>query len=498
MSLTKGIRNPLGFIRLTQLTAALLLVVGEVIWVGLWYQTFLMNVDLDRTKTGVVFCGLMFLAYLLAQPLYATRLVKSISQVILYAGLVLGFLLATKILLDSQGITFFTGLRELNHFVVVTILVEVWLLWRGVSLSQDAIQPKLAWRRFLTGLLMILANMLIITRVEPGVAGWGSFLGYLFVGMTAIILARVSYAGMIHGLKSNPFDRYWIVITLGLIGGLLLVFTVIAALLTGQFASLLQGVATVIKVISRVAIILLLLPEIILTYLFLYLIDPLGPILEKLFDFRVFAERGLNLELPPIERDSGLEIWFGMWPDILRGVLFWVVITILIAAIIFYLRQRRSSRRRIRVESESENLLQEGEARKLLIKALQDAMQGIAHRLRPAPQKIALANIRRIYAQLLALGAELELPRSAYQTPTEYLPVLKIPFVNLEPEVEQITQSYQDVRYGEIPETPEGVQQAETAWEKLEAEGKRLKIIQQAQHKPEIPKNLPEESHREV
>lgn len=487
-----------GFIRLTQIVAAFLLVVIEVMWVGLWYRTFLMSYDLDRLKTDLILCGLMFLAYLLSQPLYSSRLVKSLSQMILYIGLVIGFLCATIILLGGQGITIISGFRELDPFVISTVIVEVWLLWRGVSLAQDAIQPKLAWRRFLTGLLFILANMLIINRVRPGLAGWGLFVSYLFIGMVAIVLARVSYAGIIHGLKRNPFDRYWLVITFGLLGGMLLLFTLIAALLTGEYSALLEGIATVIKSIGRIALIILLLPEIILTFIFLYLLQPLGPTLEKLFNFQEFSQRGKSLEFPPIERDPELGIWLGLWPDILRGVLFWGLILILVAAVVIYIRQRRKVRRRVIVESESENLLQQGEARKLIIKALQDALKGVADRLRSPPRNQALSQIRRIYSQLLSLGAELGYGRISSQTPNEYLPVLKRPFVNLEPELEQITNSYLDIRYGEMDELPQIIQQAEMSWDKITNEGKRLKAIQQAQLKQENRKNLPEETSREV
>jgi hypothetical protein len=92
-------------------------------------------------------------------------------------------------------------------------------------------------------------------------------------------------------------------------------------------------------------------------------------------------------------------------------------------------------------------------------------------RLRQARQYLAAARIRRIYAHLLALSAKLDLPRPAARTPLEFLPSLQGLFPGLKGELSTITSAYLLVRYGELPETPEELQEVETAWHLVSASG---------------------------
>jgi hypothetical protein len=212
----------------------------------------------------------------------------------------------------------------------------------------------------------------------------------------------------------------------------------------------------------------------------LYIIQPLGPWLQKLFDFQLLQSQAPDMELVLPEPEQSTSILTGIWPDIIRGVIFWGIILILLALIFYFLRSKRGKRKIVGLESESEDLLKAGEARVIILNALQGALTGITGRFKPPPRQPAIAEIRRIYARLLVLGEELEIPRSISQTPNEYLRDLKKTFVNQETELEEITISYIDLRYGESPELAEQVQQVTRAWEVVEREGKRLKTIRQA------------------
>jgi hypothetical protein len=487
----KSLSQRINFTQLTQSLAAFLLIVAEVTWVSLWYRTLLINYNLPVPGTEFLLIGLMLAAYLFAILLQEWRLVRPLGQAILVILLLIFLVLATRILIASQDVAFYPGLISLNPFVVITVVVELWVVWRGVSLAKDVIQPSLAWRRFVLGLFMILGNMLIINRLGPGLVDWGVFTVYLIAGLAAIIMARVSYAGVIHGLKQNPFDRYWIAVTFGFVGGVVLLSTILAALLTGQFSALLAGFGSAIKLLVQVVVFIILLPGVVLGFIFLYVIQPLGPIMEKLFDFKVFQSQAPDLEMAIPEPGNSTQFLAGMWPEILRGILFWGIILLLAALIVNYVRQKRKERKKDPIEADSENMLREGEARVLILNALQDAFEGIAGRFRPAPKKPWLAEIRRIYARLLAVGAELETPRRESQTPREYLPDLKHTLINFEPELDTITQTYQEVRYGELPEEPVDIQAASTAIDKLEQEGRRLKSIRQALLTREAKQNPP-------
>jgi hypothetical protein len=68
---------------------------------------------------------------------------------------------------------------------------------------------------------------------------------------------------------------------------------------------------------------------------------------------------------------------------------------------------------------------------------------------------------------LLDLCAELERPRPKTKTPLEFIPVAFKLFSSLLAELETITQAYIRVRYGELPETEEEVENVEQAWRRI-------------------------------
>jgi hypothetical protein len=105
----------------------------------------------------------------------------------------------------------------------------------------------------------------------------------------------------------------------------------------------------------------------------------------------------------------------------------------------------------------------------------------MAARLRPARRILVAARIRRIYAQLLELSAELNRPRQPSKTPLEFLLDLGELFPKRNQDLELLTQAYVKVRYGELPETQSEMDELEAAWERVSEEGKQLKRA--GQHK---------------
>ena len=85
---------------------------------------------------------------------------------------------------------------------------------------------------------------------------------------------------------------------------------------------------------------------------------------------------------------------------------------------------------------------------------------------------LAAARIRRIYAQLMQLSADLGKPRPAAFTPLEYLPSLEKLFPNHPEELRLVTGAYLRVRYGELPETHQEVEQVDVAWKRVREQGR--------------------------
>lgn len=84
----------------------------------------------------------------------------------------------------------------------------------------------------------------------------------------------------------------------------------------------------------------------------------------------------------------------------------------------------------------------------------------------------AEARIRRMYADLLNMSRALGHPRPDGHTPLEFLPTLKIVFLNVEQELQQITDAYVLVRYGQFEEDLLPLTDVESAWKRVSAQGK--------------------------
>ncbi len=76
--------------------------------------------------------------------------------------------------------------------------------------------------------------------------------------------------------------------------------------------------------------------------------------------------------------------------------------------------------------------------------------------------------VRRVYARLLALAAEQGRSRHPSETPLEFEGILADLFPSCPAEIDLITRSYVQVRYGLLPETEEKLEEVRTAWRRLQ------------------------------
>ena len=91
-------------------------------------------------------------------------------------------------------------------------------------------------------------------------------------------------------------------------------------------------------------------------------------------------------------------------------------------------------------------------------------------RLEQARRWLAAARIRRVYQQLMDYCAKLDNPRLPAFTPLEFLPELSKLFPEHVAEVTMLTDVYQRVRYGEVPESLEELQTIIAAWNTVKAD----------------------------
>jgi hypothetical protein len=81
----------------------------------------------------------------------------------------------------------------------------------------------------------------------------------------------------------------------------------------------------------------------------------------------------------------------------------------------------------------------------------------------------AAASIRRIYQDMCRMAGSNGYPRLESETPYEYLKTLKKAWPENTADTLVITEAYNRVRYGEIPETQAELNDIEAAWKRLEA-----------------------------
>ena len=75
--------------------------------------------------------------------------------------------------------------------------------------------------------------------------------------------------------------------------------------------------------------------------------------------------------------------------------------------------------------------------------------------------------IRRIYRDMCSMAGNSGYPRLESETPFEYLQTLRGAWPANTVETRLITEAYNRVRYGELPETQEEFDEIEEAWERL-------------------------------
>lgn len=449
---------------------ALMLIIVELCWVVPWFRTVLRISRVAPVFDTALALGLvMAAAYLLTQVMERTRLISPVQLVGFILALISAILAVQASLLKSTMLDLVDGLLNLDPGAILVMFFVIWMWWRGFSLARESIRPLVAWRRFELGLLLFMAHIFIVNRLGETGPGLGWFVFFFITGFTAVILARVSYIGLSKGVVKNPFDRRWLISTLSILGSAVVIAAVFSSLLTGQYRLILTWSAEAIKFLVAAFVFLVSLPGLALSFL-------AGPILERLR--RLFHYQPAALE--PIDLDTGAYPLIQAAPQArpipenMQAFLFWGIVLLVILLLFF--RVRRSLGGQTVDEKDGlESMLKQGEGRKLLWQSMQQAFEDFSNRFKPVRRRLAAARIRRIYAELMDLCADLGLPRPPSRTPFEFLPVMTEILSAVQVDLGLLTDAYVGVRYGVHPETKDEIDRVEAAWERIKAEGQRMK-----------------------
>ena len=440
----------------------------------------------------LVFGAMLFTSYLVVRLMNAVRLRIELRRWIMLALLAAGILVGLKTLLfAAESITFADLMeRQLRSFADAYALIPdefivtvgVLLVWRsGTRLATEKVGPQLIQRTFGTGFAMFFFFVFFNTFVTGETPGNMPVL-FLFAGLMSMGAARVAVLSTLRGGRENPFDRRWI-------AGL----TVSAAGAAGVAAWLgaeVSGGEGLIAMLPRMGLgvimglaFLLLTPFFVLLWWALYLVvdtlsteNPLSESLSELFNGLQGMASGLFEFLEPFLGPFGAFLArFGLFTKVL---ILWGVVLGLVLAVMLAIYVRDTRRRRLLLE-QFEQIREKGlwkSLRDSLRKGMQEAGRSLAGLFDAERRRrlLAAARIRRIYTRLMDLSEALDAPRPAAITPLEFVPQLAELFPAGVGDVSLITDSYQKVRYGELPERTDEVERVEAAWQRVKEEGKRL------------------------
>jgi hypothetical protein len=456
-----------------QHAAVFSIVVVELCWILPWYQTLVWKSEAaPLIPAALVLGGAMLAAYNLAFSLEAWRLLQKVQNGVLAFLLFISVVISERLLLHIPLSQTLVGLFNLETAPSILVVLVLWLWWRGLSLARKSIHPDTAWHRFELGLGFFMLHIFVAYRLGEVGPGLGWFMFFLFVGFLSVSLARISIVVSSRRGAGNPFDIRWLAGTSGIIALSVLVASILGYLLSGQGEQILTWLGKGIRAVVMLALFIAAIPAILLAFV-------LGPLMQFLGQRLPTATLVttptvmtpdpyfLTPEALPVIESRPLSPLF-------QALIFWGILLILI---VFLLLRLRSGRRAISAAKpgKPESLLKPGEARKLMRKAFEDAVDSWMARLRPTQKSRPAERVRQIYIELLELCAVKDSPRSPQQTPLEFLPVMQEVFEDADQELALITQAYLDVRYGELSESSDQLADIESAWENINTQTRQTK-----------------------
>ncbi len=444
--------------------ASLLLMAFELCWVVPWFRTMM---ELSQTgpllESALVLGAVMAASFFAMRFLISLRLMRKVQIAIMSVVLVICLVIAEGLLLgENEELSRADQFLYLDLGVLIILAFVFWLWWRGYTLANEGYRPPLVWRRFQQGVFGFMAYLFYQIQWGRETPALWWFIIFLFIGLMAVVFSRISYVGIAKGAEKSPFDRRWL---LGIIGVLLVVLVLagaVGSLLSGQYRLVLDLVAVLVRWAGTLFFLILSIPAVLVSF-----------VLWPLVSWLVGVLQGVAMNQPAVVPSAG-SYPYPLIEDkappavvvYLQSACLWLGLILLAVVLLIRIRQAQEMGGPIEPES-PESLLGEGQASQLLRKALQDAVDGMLARLRPAQRWVAAARIRRIYQQLMDRCAALQHPRPGSTTPLEFLPDLYRLFPGRDGDLETITRAYVRIRYGEYPETSQEVDQVELAWKRI-------------------------------
>lgn len=465
----------------------------ELSWVTLFYRAlFTADKAVPYGRALVILCAMLLVSYVFTRATEMVTLKTPLRWGLLAAVFLASELTGARFLIQASrfhlDLQEFLNrpadtLNELNNLVPAEFLLLVlvfWAWWRGISLVSKQAGPHSVISGFRTGIVAFFVYGLVFPLAGQGpvILALGVF---VFSSLLAMSAARITVQSQMRGGQRIPFNRYWL-------AGILLAVSATAALSVLAAEAMRARLFNLVSLVYSWALytIAILLGPLLL--LFMQLIFSVGRwlnfagIFTSFLEFLAALQENLQKLLKSLvaiignQNSLGLEQVFRFILS-LRYLVFWLGILLAVLIVLFTL-QRQVWKREIANDQQTEDILEKGDLIDLLRSALRRSLSRAAAglesalRLNRAGNLLAAARIRRIYARVLNISAQLGRPRPAPSTPLEFLPKLEQLFPDQKAELGTITRAYLQVRYGERSESRVELEVVETAWKRIRAEAK--------------------------
>ncbi len=449
--------------------ATVALFLSEITWATVIFCT-LFNRPMAFLEIGTWFALLSFITYICARIIAHFTVKRWVMPVFSTVWLIIALLLFLKFVIYAGSPLNLWGML-LDPFVNLSkqpvlqsqlwqMLFLVVLLKRAFTLAGSNVNAWRSVRSFQVGMLVFLFFG-FTTTWEHFTTNLAPFLFYLLCALTAMTTSRLATLNGQLNYRLPAFTKSWF--------GWIFALT-IALILLGSAIGWLTGVAFVeftdilLQILYGIGATLL----VILFSPLIALIGLLLPLLDKWLSSLNIKNLGLQqLEFLQQLNQIDPEKAAAFNNSVNQAITIMLIAALVITAVIVIISVRR---RALKNATTGRDDLVERAAERKLTRA-PGFQPGFLHsRLEQARRWLAAARIRRVYQQLMAYCAKLDNPRLPAFTPLEFLPQLSALFPDHVAEVTMLTDVYQRVRYGEVPESLEELQTILAAWNAVKAD----------------------------
>jgi hypothetical protein len=483
------LKSSAGGIDLWQELPRLAVMVMELSWLVPWFQLITLAVkDQSSWFIGLIFMLVLFLSYVLARAAFRFSIRDNIRRRVFLAYIIGAVLLSIWVILYrqatptdlwslyNQSLDTMSDFRELIPPEIMIFGAVLFLVRRGFSLGRDWGGANSVINSIQTSIVAyFLLGIMARSAIEDIIAT--NLFIFLVAAIFGMLTARIGSIRRLRGGRGVEFNLRW----LGSILTSTILITGLTAAIAVISASQIERLNQSLRLIFYTVLYFIATP-------FVALVSRVFPVLESLrqvwptidveqeaTDWQLGTPDSTNGDIVEETGASGIELLLQ-----LRFILYAII---LLAGIILIVRMTQRWRGGVEagIDDERNSLLDGRNLLRWMLDALRFRAKKTADsliqaaRLNRKERIKAAARIRRIYAEFMELCENLNLARAESQTPLEFLPLALRMFPQSSPELELITDSYQRVRYGELPETHQEVQEVEQAWKQVQELGAVLK-----------------------